>query len=191
MNPATEIQLKYLKHLGYDGQPPVTEQEALFLIDGCEGGKTVTELEKTMLAKRDKDARAWFDRQRQFAVAEIRQACDPDGIIAGFRIRVGYECEGARRYDGAFLPAEVATKWPQLLPPYEGVCQFGRCGCEFEEVVDIEEDDLPPDMAVIVAPGKVTAARKRKGDIKIGHILVVIALLIAFLSTYIFMLYYM
>ena len=189
MNPATEIQIKYLKHLGYDGQLPITEQEAAFLIDGCEGGKAVADLEKTMLAKRDKDTKAWFSQQRQFAAAEIRQACDPDGIVAGFRIRVGYECEGARRYDGAFLPAEVAAKWPQLLPPYECVCQFGRCQCEFEEIVDIEEDDLPPDMPVIVAPGKVTLARKRKGDIKIGHVLVVAVLIFALLAVYIFMLF--
>ena len=189
MNPATEIQLNYLKHLGYDGQLPVTEQEAAFLIDGCEGEKTVAELEKTMLADRARDARVWFSRQRQFVVAEIRQACDPDGITTGFRIRVGYECEGARRYDGAFLPAEVAAKWPQLLPPYEGICQFGRCQCEFEEVVDIEEDDLPPDMPVIVALGKVTLARKRKGDIKLGHVLVAIILIVAFLVVYIFMVF--
>ena len=128
---------------------------------------------------RTRDAEAWFNQQRRFVEEEIQQACDPEGLVDGFRIHIGYACEGAKRYDGAFLPAEVAAKYPQLLPPYEGICQFGRCECEFEEV--IEADDLPPNMPVIVGLGKVTTVRKHKDGNKVVHLLVVVAIIVALL----------
>jgi len=160
MNPPTEPQLQFLNRLRYTGEPPVSKGEASFLIDGRKAGKKTEQLEKAMLKTRTKEARKWFREEGRYAKTEIQQARDSDGAIAGFRIRIGPACDGAKKYHGAFLPTQVAVKNPELLPPYEGICQYGKCKCEVEELLD--DDKIAADTPMIVGPNKVTTVAKHK-----------------------------
>lgn len=184
MHPPTEAQLDYLKALGYSGEPPVTKQEASLLIDGRKGGKKTIALEKTLLKDRQKSAKAWVKEQRHYAKMEVQQARTSEGAIAGFRIRVGKACHGAKLYHSGFLPTQVAVKHPELLPPYQGICQYGKCQCEFEEV--LEDDTLSPHTSMIVAPGKVTTVRKHRKSKRRGArfllLILIIVLLVYLLS---------
>jgi len=160
MYPPTDRQLEFLKKLGYSGEPPISKQEASFLIDGRKAGKKAEALEKAMLKARSKAEASWFKDQRHYAKMEIQQARDSDGVIAGFIIRIGRTCDGAKRYHGAFLPTHVAMKNPKLLPPYEGICQYGKCECEYEEM--LKDEKISMDTPMILGPNKITTIGKHR-----------------------------
>jgi hypothetical protein len=102
--------------------------------------------------------REWLKQGRDRAKQKIRQARESDGFIVGFRILIGNQCKAVRQYNRAFLPIQIARKHPTLFPPYEGVCQYGTCDCDFEDV--FESDVLAQNTPVIAKPGKVITLRK-------------------------------
>ena len=160
MHPPTEAQLQFLKRLGYTSEPPLSKKEASFLIDGRKAGKKTKSLEKALLKGRLKIQKSWLAEQRRYAKMEVQQARDSEGAIAGFRIRVGRRCDGAKKYHGAFLPTQVAIKHPELLPPYEGICEYGKCECEFEELLD--SDRIAADTPMVMGPNKFTTVGKHR-----------------------------
>ena len=119
----TDAQIRFLAGLKYSGEVPRTKAEASFLIDGRKAGQDSVKLERELLRSRQKVRREWFKRERDYCRMEVRQARDSAGAIAGFRIRIGKRCDTAKAYHGAFVPTQVALKHPELLPPYEGICQ--------------------------------------------------------------------
>jgi len=95
----------------------------------------------------------WFARRREATLETFQWVVSNAGfpgepLFAGFRISVGEQCIQARLYDKAFLPLQVATKDPKLLPPYEGICMPETCACGFEEVSVNEEMSLQTHMIV-------------------------------------------
>ncbi|MGD8454015.1 MAG: hypothetical protein PVJ57_19545 [Phycisphaerae bacterium] len=154
----SDAQLRFLDKLGYSGEAPRTKGEASFLIDGRKAGRDSAKLEKELIRQRQKVQREWFKREREYCRAEIRQARDSEGAIAGFRIRIGKRCDSAKQYHGAFVPTQVALRYPELLPPYEGVCQYWACECEIEEL--LESDRLAADTPMVIRPGRITTVGK-------------------------------
>jgi hypothetical protein len=154
----SDAQMRFLASLKYDGELPRTKTEASFLIDGRKAGKDSAKLEKELERLRQKTQREWFKRERDYCRMEVRQARDSEGMIAGFRIRVGRRCDAAKQYHGAFVPIQVAMKHPQVLPPYERICQHWACECEIEEV--LESDRLATDTPMVIKPGRITTVRK-------------------------------
>ncbi len=160
-NQATAKQLALIKRLKWQGDPPATKQEASWLIDELldkkDGGSRVAERKKL-------DARmqkGWMKKSLRGNKEYVRGCVEMNRdyrSIAGYQITIGAACEGARMYDGAFLPIEVAQKHPQLLPPYKGICCKQTCECECDEL-DVNKR-ISRDMLMIIGPGRVKTSRR-------------------------------
>ncbi len=163
MSLPSEAQLRYLRNLKYSGVQPLSKSEASFLIDGRTKGKDSQSLEKAMLRERAKRESEWFKQRRQHVKLELQQAKQSMGAIVGFRIRVGGECSRAKKYNGAVVFLPTAKKYPELLPPYKGICHCNKCECDFEEI--LECDRLSPKTPLILGPARLSTIGKGKGGI--------------------------
>ena len=107
----------------------------------------------------------WFAWRRGLTMMTFQWVASNAGfpgepIFAGFMIKVGKACNGARQYHKAFLPLQVAVNNPDLLPPYYGICMPDTCECEFEEVESDKRTSM--DTPMIVAEGEVVTIAQWK-----------------------------
>jgi hypothetical protein len=72
-------------------------------------------------------------------------------LWGGVRIIIGPSCEAAADRHGAYVPLDVAIKNPDLLPPYDGICEFDSCECRIESVSATEI--VPTGLKVLNADG--------------------------------------
>lgn len=169
-------QLGYLKRLGYKGVEPTTSRQASLAIDVMLEAKDSKAAEKAVLKqqkdelKREKQTRKdqlqAIKEEIRFMVKENR-AYGGEGLFAGFRF---IEMEDERPneedepYVGAFVPLEVAQRYPDLLL---------RATVEYEEL--LSDDKLPGGTRVVVAPGQFKPLRSASGCLGLLLILAVAA----------------
>jgi hypothetical protein len=178
--PPTEKQLTYLERLGYDGTPPSDSFEASTLIDALKNGRSVKGLSAQIRKNRNEEAKGWIDDQKDHKKDGLELAADPYTHLAGFLLSDKITCKTMGQYAGAFLPVQVALKWPDLLPPGRQ-CKANGCdlSCEYE---DVETGDfISRDKRMIIKPGKMVSIRRHKSQKNRGAktlLLIVVALLI-------------
>jgi hypothetical protein len=114
--PPSTKQLGYLKGLGYTGTPPESSGEASKLIDEIKDGMKPAKAERGLL-----EYRKHRDVKRLGEVKQYLQALDEMNeqypTCAGFRLVVDKQEAAAETqiYQRAFLPLDVAHKYPELL----------------------------------------------------------------------------
>jgi hypothetical protein len=155
--PPSKKQLGYLKGLGYKGEPPETMGEASAAIEEMlESGDSKKAERAIDRMRREEERDKKKQGKRKFAAikAQIRsmirenKAYGEEGLYAGFRFEAIDEDEideEERPYLGAFVPLDVAAKYPEIL---------------LKETLDLEEmlcdDKVPVGTKKIVGPGQYT-----------------------------------
>lgn len=120
--PPSKKQLGYLKGLGYQGEAPETSLEASVLIDDLKAGARSDRAEKRMVTKRSEQLRSSIERVKQYLKSVAEMDCEyrdatGDPYVSGFRLKVPASEQTAENemYHKAFLPLELALKYPQIL----------------------------------------------------------------------------
>jgi hypothetical protein len=155
ISPPSSKQLGYLKRLGYEGAEPTSLKQASAAINAMLEYKDSKVAERAIATQRKaeekREKKAKKDQLRtikddiQFMVRENRAYGD-DGLYAGFvfvRIEDERPSEDDTPYVGAFVPLEVAQKYPEVLL---------RHTLDYDEV--LSEAKLRRGTKVVVAPGR-------------------------------------
>lgn len=184
--PASQKQMAFLKRLGYSGQLPATVREASAAIDAMLEKKDSKRAEKALLAERGRSEKARAKRRRKelatigqevnFMLQENRRY-GSDGLYAGFMFVPldGVELAAQEtQYAGAFLPLQVAARFPDLL---------AMDTLDVEEV--LTEDHLERGTRMVVAPGKFKPLGHRGLGCSPKFILVLGVMLLVLLAIYI------
>ena len=145
----TKKQLRYLHDLGYTGTPPGTSGEASKLIDHIEGGMTPAAAEKSFLKYRKQRDERDLELTKTY-LEGLHEMNEGYPTCAGFRLKVNASEAAAetQTYHRAFLPLDLATKFPRLLM---------LDGLEYDELVNV-----PGNGKFVVSPGKVVERAKGK-----------------------------
>lgn len=178
--PPSDKQLRYLKRLGYKGEQPTSSAQASAAIDEMLESRSSRRAEDAVLEQRDyerdrakkneRDRRAGNDETLRHMLRE-NKAYGGEGLYAGFRF-VELEEEKPNQkeapYAGAFLPIQVAAKYPELLDVET---------LEIEEVM--VDDRLPKGTPMVVGPGRFRPVGSRAGCFGVVLALAVIIAIIA------------
>jgi len=181
---ATERQLGYIKRLGYEGSPPRTKQEASLVIQARQRGFISPDIERILNQYRESPDKErigiiWFLIERYAVTMMLEEDKKDRERVLGYRLHVGHNCRGARKYNGAFVPREVASQYPEVLPPYLDVCLPDECECEIERIKEADASDVELDTKLILKPNKISTFRAyKKHRKKISCITILIIFLV-------------
>ena len=146
MSEPTAKQLSYLRQLGYTGSAPLTAGEASELISGTKDGVDQSHLEKGMLDERARKGRTKIENAKHhLAMLEsMKKDWMGEFKLAGFRLKVlkGAETQANAPYKNAFLPFDVAKRYPELLT---------ISGLDY----DSELQRRPSKGPIVIAPGQI------------------------------------
>ena len=118
----SQKQLGYLKGLGYQGPKPATSWEASQLIDQLKSGVTPAKASDWLVSRRGDKAKRRIEDAKQYLDSVVQMDRDyrsavGEPLTSGFRLKVmpGEQTAENALYHKAFLPLEVAVRYPQLL----------------------------------------------------------------------------
>ncbi len=146
MKEPTAKQLAYLKDLGYDRSPPLTIVDASNLIDSMKDGLSAIEAEKGMIYER-----ATGVEKVKLYLNGIRERKENGYVIAGFRVKipVEFQSESNKAYSGAFIPYDVACKYPEII---------AACGVDQVDYIQRKPQHGP----IVMAPNQVEDIAQQK-----------------------------